>query len=106
MSLNTAYHEKMQAQLKELGARLDLYKAKARSLGAEARVEIEKEIQKLQPLRENLQARLETVKTASADKWEEVKASFEKGWDDLRASVEKIGHRAGPDKPGGPDKKA
>jgi hypothetical protein len=98
MSLNSAYHDKMQAQLKELGAKLELYKAKAVSLGAEARVEIEKEIHKLQPVRENLEAKLEAARTAGAEKWEEVKASIEKAWAELSAAVEHLAHRTGTDK--------
>lgn len=95
MSLNSAYHDKMEAQLKEISAKIDVYKAKAAKMSADAKIEIEKEIAKLRPMQETARAKLAEFKAAGSEKWEELKTGLDKAWTDLTAAVERAGRRSG-----------
>ena len=97
MSLNSAYHDKMEAQLKEISAKIDVYKAKAAKISADAKIEIEKEIEKLRPMHENARARLAELKATGSEKWEELKVGLDKAWTDLTTAVERVGRRTGGD---------
>jgi multidrug resistance efflux pump len=97
MSLNTAYHDKMEAQLKEISAKIDKYKAKAAKVSADAKIEIEKEIAKLRPMQETARTKLAELKAASSEKWEELKVGIDKAWTDITAAVERIGRRTSDD---------
>jgi len=95
MSLNSAYHDKMEAQLKEISAKVEVYKAKAAKLSADARIEIEKEIARLRPMQETARSKLAELRAASSEKWEELKVGVDKAWNDLTAAVENVARRSG-----------
>jgi len=97
MSLNNAYHDKMEAQLKEISAKIDVYKAKAAKISADAKIEIEKEIARLRPMQESAQAKLAELRTSGSETWEELKVGIDKAWTDLTTAVERVGRRTGAD---------
>jgi hypothetical protein len=95
MSLNNAYHDKMEAQLKEISAKIDVYKAKAAKISADAKIEIEKEIARLRPMQESARAKLAELKASGSEKWDELKVGIDKAWTDLTTAVERVGRRTG-----------
>ena len=85
----------MEAQLKEISAKLEVYKAKAARLSADAKIEIEKEIAKLRPMQETTRSKLAELKAASSERWEELKVGLDKAWTDLTTAVERVARRSG-----------
>ena len=95
MSLNSAYHDKMEAQLKEISAKIESYKAKAAKLAADARIELEKEIEKIRPMHDQARTKLAELKTSGSDRWAELKTGLDKAWSDLSAAFDRARHHAG-----------
>ncbi|RJP65891.1 MAG: coiled coil domain-containing protein [Candidatus Abyssobacteria bacterium SURF_17] len=83
-----AYREKMEAQLKEWSAKIDLLKAKADKAGAEAKIEYHQRINELRQKKEIMRGRLEELKEASGEAWDSLKSGVQKARDDLKKGVE------------------
>ncbi|MGH8507727.1 MAG: coiled coil domain-containing protein [Gammaproteobacteria bacterium] len=83
-----AYQEKLEAQLREWDARLDLVKAKAASLGADAKIEFEIQLAALQQRRHEAQAKLAELRERSEGAWEDVKEGTERAWSELVKATE------------------
>jgi hypothetical protein len=78
------YEEKIDAQIKEWNAQIDLLKAKADKAKAEAKIDFYKTIDALQQKQEEAKAKLKELKTAGDEAWEDVKKGAEKAWADIR----------------------
>jgi predicted ATP-binding protein involved in virulence len=79
-----AYEEKIDAQLKEWNAQIDLLKAKADKAKAEAKIDYYKTIDALQHKQEEARTKLKELKTAGDEAWEDVKKGAEKAWAEIR----------------------
>lgn len=88
MGLKEAYQQKMEAQLKEWSAKIDLLKAKADKAEAGAKVEYYKQIDELRVKAEAAQTKLQQVKEAGEEAWETFKDGAEKAWAELKKAVE------------------
>ncbi len=88
-----AYCEKLEAQLREWDARLDLIKAKAKGLQAEAKIEYESQIQALQHQRQEAVARLEELRKRNELAWEDLKDGTERAWDQFGKAMESFTSR-------------
>ncbi len=88
-----AYCEKLEAQLREWDARVDLIKAKAKGLQAEAKIEYESQIQALQHQRQEAVARLEDLRKRSELAWEDLKDGTERAWSELGKTMESFTSR-------------
>jgi multidrug resistance efflux pump len=80
------YEEKIDAQIKEWNAQIDLLKAKADKAKAEAKIDFYKTIDALQQKQEEAKAKLKELKTAGDEAWEDVKKGAEKAWADIRTA--------------------
>ena len=89
------YQEKMEAQLKELGAKLEELKGKAAKATTGARAEMTKQIEVLKPKLEAAQQKLKELKAASGPAWENFKDSSEKAMADLKKAWESIKSKFG-----------
>lgn len=87
MSQKQAYQEKMEAQLKEWGAKIDELKAKAEKAEADAKLEYHKRIDGLQAKRNAVEAKLAEVKASGEEAWENLKDGAERAWNELRSAV-------------------
>lgn len=83
-----AYQEKLEAQLREWDARLDLVKAKAAELGADAKIEFETQLAALQQRQHEARAKLADLRERSEEAWEDVKEGTERAWSELAKATE------------------
>jgi multidrug resistance efflux pump len=87
MNMKEAYQKKLQAQLAEWSAEIDLLKAKAHSAEADVRLEYYKQIEELQSMRESASRKITELKEANDDAWEELKAGMDSAWNSLSKAV-------------------
>jgi hypothetical protein len=85
-----AYQEKLEAQLAEWDAQLDLIKAKAKNLQADAKLEYERQIAALQQKRAEALAKLEDLYKRGEDAWEDLKEGTEKAWGEMGQAMERF----------------
>jgi len=78
-----AYEEKLDAQLAELAAQIRLFKAKAATSKAEAKVEYYRAIDALQLKQSEASAKLRQMKSAGNEAWDDFKSGAEKAWEDM-----------------------
>jgi hypothetical protein len=88
MAMKEAYQEKIEAQLKEWSAKFKELQAKAEMAKADAKIELQKQIQTLQGKQKDAQQKLNGLKGASADAWEKAKPDVEKAMDNLKSAWE------------------
>jgi len=79
-----AYEDKLDAQLAEWNAKIDLLKAKADKATAEAKIEYYKTIESLQHKQADAKAKLQELKTSGDEAWEDIKAGAEKAWTEVK----------------------
>ncbi|MCX5891562.1 MAG: hypothetical protein NTW80_01050 [Deltaproteobacteria bacterium] len=84
------YQEKMEAQFKELTAKLEELKGKATKAGADAKAEMTKQIEALKPKLEAAQQKIHELKAASGPAWEKLKEGSEKAMADLKQTWESV----------------
>ena len=78
------YQQKKQAQLDEWKAELDKLKAKASEASADKKIELNKEIERLDSKVEEGKAKLAEIEGASEDAWDSVKDGVESAWDSMK----------------------
>lgn len=88
MGLKEAYIEKLDAQLREWGAKIDLLKAKADKAEAGAKIELHKQLDAVRARQESAQAKLKELQAVSEDAWETLKDGSERAWHELKVAVE------------------
>jgi chromosome segregation ATPase len=93
MSEKKAYREKLQSQLDEWDAKIDVLKAKANKAEASAKVEYQKTIEDLQDKRSKAKDKLQELKNASGDAWEDLKEGVEESWSRLGAAIKEATSR-------------
>ena len=84
------YRKKMEAQLAEWSARIDVLKAKVAQTAAETKTELHEELEKLRAVETTGKKHLADVEIAAAETWGEVKVEIEKKWNQLHGTVEAI----------------
>ena len=77
MSTKNSYQQKFEAQLNEWKAEISTLKAKADKADAQARIEMNKNIDKLRKKRDDLQNKLEQFKKAGEDGWKDLKEGLD-----------------------------
>jgi len=93
MATKEAYQRKLEAQLDEWDAKLDLLSAKARNATADARISYETELDRLQSRRAAARQKLEELGKRSEDAWEDLKDGAEKAWDEMGKAIERLASR-------------
>jgi predicted nuclease with TOPRIM domain len=81
-----AYEEKLDAQLKEWSAQIELLKAKADNAKADAKIEYYKTIDALQSKQNEARTKLQELKTAGDEAWKDLKAGAERAWAEVRTA--------------------
>ena len=82
------YQEKIEAQLKEWGNKIDGLKAKTEKSKTEIKMKYEKEIEDLRTKQGALQKKLLEMKESGEETWEGFKSSTEKSLDDLKETFD------------------
>ncbi len=81
-----AYEEKLDAQLKEWNAEIDLLKAKAENAKADRKIEYATKIDTLQHKRDIAKTKLHELKNAGDEAWEDIKTGAEKAWAEVKTA--------------------
>lgn len=87
MEKKDAYKAKIDAKLKEFGARIDELKAKAEGAEAGAKVEYMKQVETLRRKKEAAQVKLEELKKAGDEAWDKLKAGVEHATAELKDAI-------------------
>lgn len=87
MQIQKAYKQKMEAQLKEWSAQIDLLEAKAQNAGADMKVMRAKQLHELRAKQRAASEKLKELGKASGAAWEQVKTTADKIWDELKTGV-------------------
>lgn len=74
----SAYVQKLKAKLDEWNAEIDVLEARARQKNAEARQDLEKEIENLKEKRAEARQRMEEMQRAGEGAWQDLKEGAEK----------------------------
>ena len=93
MATKEAYGKKLEAQLAEWDAKLDVLAAKARNATAAARISYEDELESLRGKRAQALSALQELGKRGEDAWEDMKDGVKKAWDDMGKAVERIAAR-------------
>lgn len=93
MSNREAYEQKLRAKLDEWQAEIDKLRAKARGAEADARIEREKEAERLEAKREEMRDKLKELREAGDDAWDDLRDGAERAWKSFSDSFEKARDR-------------
>ena len=93
MSNREAYEQKLRAKLDEWQAEIDKLRAQARGAEADARIEREKEAERLEAKREEMRHKLKELREAGDDAWDDLRDGAERAWKSFSDSFEKARDR-------------
>lgn len=93
MSMKQAYVEKVQARLNEWDAEIEKLKARAEGAEADAKIEYHEQIETLREEQREAQAKLDELRAAGDNAWEDMKAGVQQAWDSLEHAAEKARSR-------------
>lgn len=93
MSLKEAYIKKLEAQLREWDAEIGKLKAKADKANSEAQIKYHKQIQELRSLQAQAREKMEEIRKARGDAWEDLKGGAEKAWSTLGTALKSVASR-------------
>ena len=88
-----AYEEKVDAQLKEWSAEIALLKAKADKAKAEVKIEYYKTIETLQGKQDAAKMKLQELRTAGDDAWEDLNTGAENVWTEVKTAFQSASSR-------------
>jgi hypothetical protein len=88
MADKQAYQQKMEAQLDEWSAKIDVLKAKSEKASADAKIQYHQQIENLQNKKAKAQDKLRELKEASEGAFESLKDGIDSAWDDFKNSLE------------------
>lgn len=87
MEKENLYRQKMDAQLKEWSAQIDLLEAKIKNAGADVKLKQSQEIQVLREKQQAAEEKMHELGRASGAAWEQVKQTSDQVWADLKAGL-------------------
>ena len=87
MEIQEAYKRKMEAQLKEWSAQIDLLEAKAVNAGADIKVMRAKQLHELRAKQRVASEKMKELGKASGAAWEQVKTTADNIWDELKTGI-------------------
>jgi len=93
MSNRDAYEQKLQAKLDEWQAEIDKLWARARSAEADARIEREKEAERLEAKRDEVREKLKEMREAGDEAWDDLRDGAERAWKSFSDAFEKARSR-------------
>jgi len=88
-----AYEDKYDAQLREWSAEIILLNAKADKAKAEAKIEYYKAIEALQGKHDTARTKLQELRTAGDDAWEDLRKGAENIWADVKIAFNSAASR-------------
>ncbi|PTN13238.1 coiled coil domain-containing protein [Nitrosomonas aestuarii] len=93
MTDKEAYLQKMQAKLDEWDADINALKAKMSGASADAKIELNKQVESLESERNEMKQKYEELKSASGDAWKDMRDGMEAAWSRVADSFKKASDR-------------
>jgi len=90
MTTKDAYRQKIEAQMNELDAEIDLLAANAKNARVDARAAYAHEVDALRSKRQTVADKLAELDEASGDTWEKVKEAADGAWEDLKTGIANV----------------
>ena len=87
MEMQEAYKKKMEAQLKEWSAQIDLLEAKMENTGADLSVKRASALQELRTKQRAASEKMLELEKSTGAAWMQVKEAADKIWEDLKSGV-------------------
>ena len=87
MDLHKEYKEKMEAQLKEWSAQVNLLEAKIDNFTADMKIMRAEEIQALRARQRATADKMKELGKSTGEAWEQVRVTADKMWNDLKAGL-------------------
>ncbi|MBT8078610.1 MAG: coiled coil domain-containing protein [Gammaproteobacteria bacterium] len=87
MNDKKAYEQKMEARLEEWAAEIDKLKARAKKSDAEAKIEINNQIDEAKEMQQKVEDRLDELRSTSDDAWSDIKQGLDAASASLGASL-------------------
>ncbi len=88
-----AYRQKMQAELDQYRARIEMLRAQAAEAGADARIEYEKHLDELEGRRKEMEAKLEKLSASGEEAFSDMKKGVASAWQELGRAVDEAASR-------------
>lgn len=87
METKDAYKQKLNSQLKEWNAQINLLVAKVENAASDVKLKYAHELDEIKAKQHEAAQKLKEIEDASGDAWEKLKVSADKVWDDLRTGI-------------------
>jgi hypothetical protein len=84
------YRRKMETQLAAWAAKIGVLKAKVAKAGADSKVHLQEQTDKLTALEKSAREHLASVEATAATKWDEVKADVNDKWNHVSGALEAL----------------
>lgn len=88
MDTRELYKQKVEAQIHEWSATLDVLKARTEKLTVQAKLDMQPSIDAVHAKYDAAKAKLDKIGAATDDTWDEVVKDVDHAWSDLKAAVE------------------
>lgn len=89
------YVERVKSRLDEWNVEIETLEARASKASDDARAQLEKTIAEVREDYQEARARLDGVRHARGDAWQDLKDGMQKAWADLRQSIDDASSRIG-----------
>lgn len=86
MENKKSYLQRLAEQLQEWDTEIDELKVKAHLAKADAKDELQKQLEELRVKKETAQSKLKLLQESSDDAWDDVKDGVEKSWKELKGA--------------------
>ncbi|MFP7671858.1 coiled coil domain-containing protein [Marivita sp. S0852] len=87
------FQKKYKAQLDEWEAQIKQLRVKAEKAGVEAQEKYSEQIEELKSLHAKARTRMNAMRDAQDDAWDDLKKGADAAWDDISAALEKARKR-------------
>jgi hypothetical protein len=87
MELHKQYKEKMEAQLKEWSAQINLLEAKVDNFTADMKIKQRQELQALRARQHAATEKMKELGKASGEAWDQMRVTVDKMWDELKKGL-------------------
>ena len=87
MEIQTAYKQKMRAQLNEWNAQAHLWEAKLENAEASVKVQAAEQLHELRGKLQAASEKMKELETSSGDAWDQIKVTADRVWDELKLGV-------------------
>lgn len=88
MSNRDHYIEKAKARIAQWNAEIDKMTAKVDEAEADAKIKYQKQLDAARKQRDAAKAKLEEIREATDDAWDDMKAGFDKAWDSISGAFD------------------